>query len=236
MFYLPLISRGTARCKHATLDTTSSQVVQNSVIRHDQHASIIFVRRVPVKNALTKKHRQGRRRCEGTGNSLSSLEVLVVRVIVVVKIEQKLRNLVRVGGSWHVSDRLSRVFVWSLLLRWIGHGCRSGYRRLTFAFWSHFFQSRCKVRVCSGRLIRRAIGQRSHSGTLRLICSASCSRYRHRLSRSGWLLLVLCLGRKRRHNLNIVDEYIGPVNSCRELIRCGHFAIDQKFDMVRARP
>lgn len=53
---LSFVSRSSARSQDAILDTACGQMVQHCVIRHRQHARIIFMRSRRVEDALAEKH------------------------------------------------------------------------------------------------------------------------------------------------------------------------------------
>ena len=65
MQYLSLIPGRTAGGEHTVLDTASSKMVKYGVVRHDEHASVVFVGSSAIKNTLTQKHGQRRwvRKC-----------------------------------------------------------------------------------------------------------------------------------------------------------------------------
>lgn len=67
--YLSLVSGRATGSEHTILNTAGSKVIKYSVIRHDEHAGIVFVRSSPVKNALSQKHGQRRRLWEGVDDA-----------------------------------------------------------------------------------------------------------------------------------------------------------------------
>lgn len=106
--HLPLVSRRAAGSENTTFDTASSQVIQHGVVRHDQHTSIILMWCISIENAFAQKHWQTWRWWQCAGNFLRSLEILILGIAVIIQIEKKLRNFVRICRSRHVSDCFSR--------------------------------------------------------------------------------------------------------------------------------
>lgn len=62
------------------------------MIRHDEHASIVLVRRGAIENALTEEHGQRRWLRKLIDDTRAPLEALILRVLVRVQIEQELRD------------------------------------------------------------------------------------------------------------------------------------------------
>jgi hypothetical protein len=61
--YLMFIPRRRTRRQDIILDTTRRKMIQHRMIRHNQHARVVLMRRLPVQNAFAQKARQrGRRR------------------------------------------------------------------------------------------------------------------------------------------------------------------------------
>ena len=56
--HLALISRSPTGSEYSTLDTARRQMIQHRVIRHNQHTSIVLVRRRPIQDALPQEHWQ----------------------------------------------------------------------------------------------------------------------------------------------------------------------------------
>ena len=54
--YLPLIPCRPTRSQDAVSDAACSEMVQDSMIRHSQHACIVLVRSVGIQNALAHEH------------------------------------------------------------------------------------------------------------------------------------------------------------------------------------
>lgn len=67
--YLSLVSGRATGSEHTILNTAGSKVIKHSMIRHDEHASVVFVRSSPIKNALSQKHGQRRRLWEGVDDA-----------------------------------------------------------------------------------------------------------------------------------------------------------------------
>ena len=114
--YLALVPRGTARGQHAVFDTTSSKVIDHSMIRHREHTGIVFVRRVRVQNTLTQEQGQTRRLRQVLFNALGALEAVILR-ITGIEAEEEGWDLVGVRGTWESLPRWRSCRGWWSLRR-----------------------------------------------------------------------------------------------------------------------
>lgn len=72
--YLLLIPRRRTRSQDIILDTTRRQMIKHRMIRHNQHTTIILMRRGPIENTLAQKARQRRRRRQIVSRFIRALE------------------------------------------------------------------------------------------------------------------------------------------------------------------
>lgn len=56
--HLSLVSRCPTSSQHAIFNTAGSKVIEYGVVRHDEHARVVFVWGVAVEDALAQEHGQ----------------------------------------------------------------------------------------------------------------------------------------------------------------------------------